>query len=126
MNVLVEEGIWREFFEGNNVKEVINLEKLLAENKVVITGFTIVQILKNVKDQELFDKLLKGFLSLPYVEIEREDWIRASKLIFNFKDLSLELALFCSLSQRKKLRILTKNKGIKEIEGVKVYEDEEE
>ena len=113
-------------FEGNNVKEVINLEKLLAENKVVITGFTIVQILKNVKDQELFDKLLKGFLSLPYVEIEREDWIRTSKLIFNFKDLSVELALLCSLSQRKKLRILTKNKGIKEIEGVKVYEDEKE
>ena len=126
MNVLVEGKIWNEFFEGNNVKEVINLEKLLAENKVVITGFTIVQILKNVKDQELFDKLLKGFLSLSYVELEREDWIRTSKLIFNFKDLSVELALLCSLSQRKKLRILTKNKGIKEIEGVKVYEDEKE
>jgi len=126
MNVLVEGKIWKEFFEGNNVKEVISLEKLLAENKVIITGFTIVQILKNVKDKELFDKLLKGFLSLPYVEIEKEDWIRASKLIFNFEDLSVELALLCSLSQRKKLRILTKDEGIKEIEGVKLYEDEKE
>lgn len=66
-----------------------------------------------MKDQELVYKLLKGFLSLPYMEIEREDWIRVSKLISNFKNLSVELALLCSLSQLKKLRILTKSKGVK-------------
>ena len=91
MNVLVEGKIWKEFFEGNNVKEVISLEKLLAENKVIITGFTIFQILKNVKDKELYDKLLKGFQSLPSIEIEKEDWIRASSFITNLQGYSTEI-----------------------------------
>lgn len=113
-------------FEGNNAKEVISLEKLLAENKVIITGFIIVQILKNAKDKELYDKLLKGFQSLPSVEIEKEDWIRANKLIFEFNELSVELGLLCALSPRKNLKILTKNKEIKKVKGVKIYEDEKE
>jgi len=40
--------------------------------------------------------------------------------------LSIELGLLCALSQGKSLKILTKNKGIKEIKGVKLYEDEKD
>ena len=58
------------------------------------------------------------------MEIEKEDWINASKLIFEFKGLSLEMALLCALSQRKNLKILTKNKEIKKVKDVKLYEDE--
>ena len=69
---------------------------------------------------------MKGFLALPYVEIEKENWIKASKIVFEFKGLSLEEGLLCALSQRKNLKILNKNKEIKKIKGVKVYEDEKE
>lgn len=54
----------------------------------------------------------------------KEDWIKASKLVFEFKGLSIELGLLCALSQRKNLKILTKNKEVKKIKGVKLYEDE--
>ncbi|RLE58981.1 MAG: hypothetical protein DRJ35_06780, partial [Thermoprotei archaeon] len=84
------------------------------------------EVLKNIQDKETFEKLLKGFLALPFVEIEKEDWIEASKIVFEFKGLSIELGLLCALSQGKSLKILTKNKGIKEIKGVKLYEDEKD
>ena len=58
--------------------------------------------------------------------IEKEDWIKASKIVFEFKGLSLEESLLCALSQRKNLKILTKNKEVKKIKGVKHYEDEKE
>ena len=74
--------------------------------------------------RKLLKKSWKVFFALPYVEIEKEDWIKASKIVFEFKGLSIELGLLCALSQGKSLKILTKNKGIKEIKGVKLYEDE--
>jgi len=43
-----------------------------------------------------------------YVEIEKEDWIKASEFVFKFKGLSTELGLLCALSQRKKLKNLDK------------------
>ncbi len=124
--IITDTTIWKEYLEEGNTKEAKILEKLIKEDKAIICGYTLAEILKELKDKETFEKLLKGFLALPYVEIEKEDWIRASKLVFEFKRLSIELVLLCALSQRKNLKILTKNKEVKKIKGVKIYEDEKE
>jgi len=122
--ILAESLIWKEFFKKGTTREAIILEKLIKENKIAICGYSLIKLLKDLNDKETFKKLLKGLLVLPYVEIEKEDWIKASKIVFEFKGLSTELGLLCALSQGKSLKILTKNKGIKEIKGVKLYEDE--
>ena len=124
--VITESTIWKEYLNKGNTKETKVLEDLIKEDKVVICGYTFAEVLKDIQDKETFEKLLKGFLALPYVEIEKEDWINASKLIFEFKGLSLEMALLCALSQRKNLKILTKNKEIKKLKDVKLYEDKKE
>ncbi|MCD6429207.1 PIN domain-containing protein [bacterium] len=126
LKVIADSTIWKEYLEKGNTKEAKALEKLIRNDRIVACGYTFTQILKGIKDKETFEKLLKGFLALPYVEIEKEDWIKASKIVFEFKGLSLEEGLLCALSQRKNLKILTKNKEIKKIKGVKVYEDEKE
>ena len=118
--------IWKEYLRKGNTKEAKVLENLIKEDKVVICGYTLAEVLNGIKEKETFEKVLKGFLALPYVEIEKEDWIKASKLVLEVKDLSIELGLLCALSQRKNLKILTKNKEVKKIKGVKLYEDEKE
>jgi len=123
---IIDSTIWKEYLNKGNTKETKVLEDLIKEDKVVICGYTFAEVLKDIQDKETFEKLLKGFLALPYVEIEKEDWINASKLIFEFKGLSLEMALLCALSQRKNLKILTKNKEIKKLKDVKLYEDKKE
>ncbi len=124
--VITDSATWLDYFEKDKSKITSILETLIKEDKIVICGYTLAEVLKNIKDKDAFEKLLKGFLALPYVEIEKEDWIKASKFIFEFKGLSIELGLLCALSQRKNLKILTKNKEIKKIKGVKLYEDEKE
>ena len=124
--VITDSATWLDYFEKDKSKITSILETLIKEDKIVICGYTLAEVLKNIKDKDAFEKLLKGFLALPYVEIEKEEWIKASKLVFEVKGLSLELGLLCALSQRKNLNILTKNKEVKKIKGVKVYEDEKE
>jgi len=124
--IIADSIIWKEYLQKGSTKEAEILEKLIKDDKVAICGYSLAEVLKDIKDKETFEKLLKGFLALPYVEIEKEDWIKASKLVFEFKGLSIELGLLCALSQKKNLKILTKNKKIKKIKGVKHYEDEKE
>ncbi len=124
--ILTDSITWKEYLTNENAKDIKVIDDLLKEDKIIICGYTLAEILKDIKDRETFEKLLKGFLALPYLEIEKEDWIKASKIVFEFKGLSIELGLLCALSQRKKLKILTKNKEIKKIKGVKLYEDEKE
>lgn len=123
---IIDSTIWKEYLKKGDTKEAKFLEDLIREDKVVICGYTLCEILKDIKEKETFEKLLKGFLALPYIEIEKEDWIKASKLVFEFKGLPLEVSLLCALSQRKNLKILTKNKEIKKVKGAKLYEDEKE
>jgi len=123
---IIDSTIWKEYLNKGNTKEAKVLEDLIKEDKVVICGYTLAEVLNDVKDKETFEKLLKGFLALPFVEIEKEDWIKASKFVFEFEELSVEEGLLCALSQRNNLKILTKNKEIKKVKGVKIYEDKKE
>lgn len=126
LKVITDSTIWKKYLEKGDLKEATILEKLIKDDRIMICGYTLVEVLKNIKDKEAFEKLLKGFLALPYVEIEKEDWIKATKLTFEFKGLSPEIALLCALSQRKNLKILTRNKEVKKIKGVIVYGKEKE
>lgn len=104
--IIIDSLIWKEYLEKGNTKEAEILEKLIKEDKVVICGYTLAKVLSDIKDKEIFEKLLKGFLTLPYVEIEKEDWIKASELIFTNKKLTLEKALVKVLAHKWNLEIL--------------------
>jgi len=69
-------------------------------------GYTSAKVLKDIKNKQTFEKLLKGFLALSYVKIEKEDWIKASRFVFRNKKLTLEKALVKVLAQKWNLEIL--------------------
>lgn len=124
--VIADSQIWKEYLEKGKSKEAKILEKLIKEDKIVIFGYTLTKILRSIKDKEDFEKVLKSLLVLPFVEIEKKDWIKATKLIFEKKGLNIEVGLLLALSERKNLNLLIKNKEIKKIKGIKLYEDEKE
>jgi len=111
--VIVDSLIWKEYLEKGNTREAKILEKLIKDDRIVICGYTLAEVLKDIKDKETLEKLLRGFLALPYVEIEKEDWIKAGKLIFEHqrkgKRISLEFAVLQVLSAGKKINLLTKD-----------------
>ena len=111
--VIADSTIWKEYLKKGNTKEVKLLERAIKDDRVIICGYTLAEVLKDIQDKETFEKLLKGFLALPYVEIEKEDWIEASKHIFEYqrkgKRIPLEFAVLQVLSKRKKINLLVKD-----------------
>ena len=88
------------------------LESSIKEDKIVVCGYIFVKILRNIRDKETFEKLLKGFLALHYVEIEKEDWIKAVNILFEAKqkglNLTTEQAVLNALCETKKLTLISK------------------
>ena len=104
--VIEDSTTWLDYFEKDKTKHAFILETLIKEDKIVICGYTLAEILKDIKDKETFEKPLKCFLALSYVEIEKEDWIKASRFVFRNKKLTLEKALLKVLSQKWNLEVL--------------------
>ena len=109
--VITESTIWKEYLNKGNTKEAKDLENLIKEDKVVICGYAFAEVLKDIKDKETFDKLLKGFLGLFYVEIYKEDWTKASEFVFTNKKLTLEKVLVKVLAQKWNLEVLQGEKN---------------
>jgi predicted nucleic acid-binding protein len=110
--VIADSTIWKEYLQNGNTKKAKTLEKVIKDDKVVICGYTLAEVLKDIKDKETFEKLFKGFLALPYVEIEKEDWIKAVNILFEAKqkglNLTTEQAVLNALCETKKLTLISK------------------
>lgn len=55
--VIADSSTWLDYFEKDKTKHALILETLIKEDKIIIYGFTLVEILKDIKE-----KLLKSFL----------------------------------------------------------------
>ena len=53
---IIDNIIWKKYLNKGNTKEIKVLEDLIKEDKIIIYGFTLVEILKDIKE-----KLLKSF-----------------------------------------------------------------
>jgi len=53
---IIDSIIWKKYLNKGNTKETKVLEDLIKEDKIIIYGFTLVEILKDIKE-----KLLKSF-----------------------------------------------------------------
>jgi len=107
MNRMITDSImWKEYSQTESIKKAKILEKLIKDNEVVICGYTLAEVLKDIKSKKTFEKLIKGYLVLTYVEIEKEDWLRASKILFMNINLALEEARIKVSPQRRNLKVL--------------------
>jgi len=69
--ITADDIIWKEYLEKGNMKKSRILENSIKEDKIVVCDYIFTKILRNIRNKETFEKLLKGFLALPYVEIKK-------------------------------------------------------
>lgn len=77
---LVDTSVWVEFFRGKKIAIKKRLEKFLDENRAVVTGIILAELLTgigNEKDQRFLEEC---FLGLPYLEATREIFATAGKM----------------------------------------------
>jgi len=108
---LVDTSVWVEFLRGEKTTIKKRLEKLLDENRAVVSGIILAELLtgiSNEKDQRFLEEC---FLGLPFLEATRGIFATAGKMgaALRKKGITLPLSdlLIASLAKAHSLTVLT-------------------
>lgn len=123
--VIVDTSILIEFFKGT---EGIagKVSALLQENRLVITGIVLAELLqgmKNIKEELMLDDFL---LAVTPLEITTNIWLKAGKLALSLRRKGISLPLtdvaIAALSIEHNLLIFTLDKHFNQIPNLSLYQ----
>ncbi|AYO31344.1 PIN domain-containing protein [Biomaibacter acetigenes] len=88
--VLIDTSIWIEYFRGNS--EITNIVDLLIdEDRAVIVGPVISELIQGVKDKTKAEELITNIKALPYIDIRKSDWIDIGLFSFRLRKKGLTI-----------------------------------
>jgi predicted nucleic acid-binding protein len=108
---LVDTSVWVEFFRGKKTVIKKRLENLLDENRAVVSGIILAELLTGVSDEKEQRFLEECFLGLPCLEASREAFALAGKMgaLLRKKGITMPISdlLIAALAKTHALTVLT-------------------
>ena len=108
---LVDTSVWVEFLCGEKIAIKKRLEKLLDENRAVVTGIILAELLTGIANEKEQRFLEECFLGLPFLEATREIFATAGKMgaVLRKKGITIPLSdlIIASLAKANDLTVLT-------------------
>ncbi len=125
-DVLVDTSIWIEFF--NRDKSVIadSLEKLIMEDKVVVAGIVLTELLQGTKNEKEFHAVLDTMTALPFLESRMNTWIEAGRISFSLRRKGITIPttdiIIASLAIENNCKIYTMDPHFDKIPHINRYD----
>jgi len=108
---LVDTSVWVEFLRGEKITIKKRLKNLLDENRAVVTGIILAELLTGIANEKEQHFLEECFLGLPFLETTREIFARAGKMgaTLRKKGITMPLSdlLIAALAKTHSLTVLT-------------------
>jgi predicted nucleic acid-binding protein len=123
--VLVDTNIWIEFFRPRSEYGRL-VENLLTDNAVWTCGIVMFEVLKGIRSEEEKSKILSIFEILPYTEMKKPLWSKASELSVYLRKKGLNLPnsdiFIATIALEQNQYIFTLDKHFNQIPNLKLYE----
>jgi len=108
---LVDTSVWVEFLRGKKTAIKKRLEKLLDENRAVVTGIILAELMTGISNEKEQRFLEECFLGLPYLETTRQIFALAGKMgaALRKKGITMPISdlLIAALAKTDALTVLT-------------------
>jgi hypothetical protein len=108
---LVDTSVWVEFLRGEKTAIKKRLEKLLDENRAVVSGIILAELLTGIHNEKDQDFLEESFLGLPFLEATRDIFAMAGKMGASMRkkgfNMPLSDLLIAALAKAHGLTVLT-------------------
>lgn len=122
--VIVDTSVLISFLKGDK-KITEKVTKLLEDNRVVITGIIIAELLQGMKYIKEEQDLSEILAEISPLEITTDLWIKTGKLALSLRRKGINLPLtdvaIAILAMEYNLSIFTLDKHFEKIQGVRVY-----
>lgn len=121
-NVLADTSVWIEYF--NNEKSIIadSLESLIEQDKVVVAGIIITEILQGTRTEKEFHTILENITALPLLESHLNTWTQAGRISFNLRRIGITIPttdiIIASLAIENNCQIFTLDPHFEKIPDV--------
>ena len=123
-SILADTTIWIEFFRGRS-KIADRLEMLLIEHAICTCGVVLFEILQGIKSETEKNKVLNIFIDLPYIEMTKALWVKASELSQSLKKNGINLPLsdifIATIAIENKLSVFTLDDHFNQIPNLNLY-----
>ena len=121
-DILVDTSAWIDYFNKPNSKMGKTVEKIIKQEKALIAGVVLTELLQGARVQEEYDALLDSMLAIPVLETDLNIWIEAGRLAFTLRGQGITIPttdlIIASLALREKCAILTLDHHFKRIPGI--------
>ena len=118
--VIVDTSVLISFFRGQG-ESADEVEKLLTENRIMITGIIAAELLQGMKGVKEEERLSEFLSALNPIEITTGLWIKAGKLSLSLRRRGLNLPLtdiaIAALAIEHNLSVFTFDKHFEKVPG---------
>jgi predicted nucleic acid-binding protein len=101
------------------------MNTLLRTGEVATAGIVLAELRQGCRTPNQLKAMMARLLSLPYLEVERPDWLAAGQMVIDARGRGhqLEIAdcLLATLALRQNYSIFTLDQDFKRIPGLKLY-----
>jgi hypothetical protein len=123
--VVVDTSIWIEYFTKPKSERGERLKRLLEEDRVVVTGVIMAELLQGARTEEELEILKESFITLPFIKEDIFLWEKVSKLSFKMRKngfvVPLTDCLIAVLAIEQNYPIFTIDSHFQKIPQVRLY-----
>ncbi|MEW6103464.1 MAG: PIN domain-containing protein [bacterium] len=80
---MIDTSVWIEYFKEKESKRGDEVKRLLEENRIVITGSIMAELLQGAREEKDLEKLKEAIISLPFLKEETSIWEEVGRLSFD-------------------------------------------
>lgn len=125
MAVLVDTSVWIEYLARANEQIAEELDELLLRGEVATAGLVLAELRHGCRRHGQVKTMLEAVEPLLYLEVDRDDWLRAGEIAADAggKGYPLEVAdcLLAALALRNGWSVFSLNRDFQRIPGLKLY-----
>lgn len=122
--VIVDTSVLISFFRGTE-KIAEEVTTLLENNKAIVTGIIIAELLQGMKDLKEEENITAILDGISTIEVTTDIWFKAGKLALSLRRKGINLPLtdvaIAALAIENNLSIFTLDKHFEQISGVRMY-----
>ena len=124
-NVLVDTSIWIEYFNHRHSQAGETVEMLLREERVVIAGIVLTELLQGAKIKREFDAILDSVAALPFLDATLNTWIEAGRISYSLRRKGVTVPttdiIIASLAIENHCSLFSMDFHFDQIPGVELY-----
>ena len=126
--VIVDTSVWIQYFRRPDSEEKREVDFLLEDNRAVLVGITLSEVLQGTKDEGEFNILRSALSALPFCQSSFDTWAKAGYISHLLRRrgtiIPLSDSLIAALALENDYLVYTLDPHFKEIENLKLYQPE--